>query len=51
MSEDLNDILACPKCHNDIERKDNYYVCDNCRLKFPIEDGIPNFLVDEAESF
>jgi len=24
-------------------------VCDSCRLSFPVRDGIPVMLVDEAE--
>ena len=52
LNSDLDeDILACPKCHGELRRDENYFICDSCELKFPIEDGIPNFLIDEAESF
>ena len=46
----LLDILACPKCKGDLEltnEKDGL-VCNTCRLQYPIKDGIPVMLIDEA---
>jgi len=53
ISNELLEILACPKCKGDIRlNKDgNGLVCDNCRLLYPIKDNIPVMLVDEAEKF
>jgi uncharacterized protein YbaR (Trm112 family) len=45
----LLDILACPACKADVELKDNKIVCKKCGKKYPIKDGIPVMLVDEAE--
>jgi len=50
ISQDLLDILACPKCKGDLELtsdKDGL-VCKACRLMYPIKDDIPVMLIDEA---
>jgi hypothetical protein len=52
ISEELLEILACPKCKGDIylnEKKDGL-ICDRCRLLYEIRDGIPIMLIDEAKS-
>jgi uncharacterized protein YbaR (Trm112 family) len=51
ISKDLLDILVCPKCKGDIILLDDEtgLVCPSCRLKYPIRDGIPAMLVDEAQ--
>ena len=42
-------ILACPACQGDVELKDNKIVCVTCGRKYPIKNGIPVLLADEAE--
>ena len=42
-------ILVCPKCHGDLEHKDDRLICTQCGLRYPIRDGIPVMLVEEAE--
>ena len=51
LSKELLDILACPKCKGDIEllADESGLVCRACSLKYPIREGIPVMLVDEAE--
>ncbi|TRZ95119.1 Trm112 family protein [bacterium] len=49
IDKQLLDILACPACKSDIELKDNKIVCKSCGKKYPIKDGIPVMLIDEAE--
>ena len=51
LSRELLDILACPQCKGAIELSPNGagLLCPACRLKYPIRDGIPVMLVDEAE--
>jgi uncharacterized protein YbaR (Trm112 family) len=45
----LLEILACPACKGDVVLKDdNRLVCVSCRRAYPIRDGIPVMLVDEA---
>jgi len=49
IDKDLLDILACPSCKADVKEEKGKIVCTKCGLKFPIRDGIPVMLVDEAE--
>ncbi len=53
LSPELLEILACPQCKQPVrlESDDSGLVCDSCRLRFPVRDGIPVMLIDEAESF
>ncbi len=51
ISKELLDILVCPKCKGDIIllEDETGLVCPACRLKYPVRDGIPVMLIDEAE--
>jgi len=46
----LADILACPRCHAALRDDGTELVCtsDTCGLAYPVQDGIPVLLVDEA---
>jgi hypothetical protein len=49
MDEALLKILACPKCKGELEYNPEVeFVCRACGLAFRIQDGIPNFLIEEA---
>jgi uncharacterized protein YbaR (Trm112 family) len=51
LSKELLEVLACPKCKGDVrlnEKKDGL-ICDRCKLLYPIRDGIPVMLIDEAK--
>lgn len=52
VSQDLLDILACPKCKGELRltEKQDGLDCDACKLRYPIKDDIPIMLIDEAES-
>ena len=49
----LLDILACPKCKEPVkyEAATERIICQNpeCGLRYPVRDGIPIMLIDEAE--
>lgn len=45
----LLEILACPACKGDVALKENRIVCTACGKKYPVKDGIPIMLVEEAE--
>jgi uncharacterized protein YbaR (Trm112 family) len=50
VSQDLLDILACPKCKGELrltERQDGL-ACAACKLLYQIKDDIPIMLIDEA---
>jgi len=50
ISEELLEILACPKCHTKIEyRVPDKLRCSNCKVVYPIIDGIPVMLIEEAK--
>ena len=51
ISQDLLDMLRCPMdpSHTHLEAGEDGLVCQRCRLKFPVREGIPCMLVDEAE--
>lgn len=46
---ELLEILACPKCKADVVLRGDRLVCTNCGLRYPIRDGIPIMLIEEAE--
>ncbi len=50
LPQDLIDIVACPKCKQKVTLKDDEsgFVCDKCKLLYPVVDGLPNFLIEEA---
>jgi uncharacterized protein YbaR (Trm112 family) len=50
MDKKLLDILACPLCKSSlIYAKDQQeLICKPCNLAFPVRDGIPVMLEDEA---
>jgi uncharacterized protein YbaR (Trm112 family) len=51
ISEELRTILACPACTGDLEPnvECSALLCGHCSLTFPVRDGIPVMLLDEAE--
>jgi uncharacterized protein YbaR (Trm112 family) len=51
ISQEFLDLLRCPMDPGNtrLEQADNALVCQRCRLKFAIKEGIPSLLVEEAE--
>ena len=50
MDKKLLDILVCPICKSelDLQSGDSELACKPCKLAFPIKDGIPIMLEEEA---
>lgn len=50
MTERLTDILACPVCKGPLhwQRDPPMIVCRADRLAYPVQDGIPVMLPDQA---
>jgi uncharacterized protein YbaR (Trm112 family) len=44
------EILACPVDKSALREVDGFLVCDKCLRRYPVRDGIPVMLVDEAET-
>ncbi len=51
LAPELLEILVCPKCKGDLEyhQRPESLVCQTCKLVYPVEDGIPIMLIDEAK--
>ena len=65
-TEELLNLLACPKCHSKLRAVDagdpersqepgegtlQGLVCEPCRLLYALEDGLPNMLISEARAW
>ena len=48
--KEILDILACPVCKNPVRplSDDSGYRCEACKRLYPVRDGIPVMLVEEA---
>lgn len=45
----LLEILACPACQADVKLENGHIVCTGCGKKYPVKNGIPVLLADEAQ--
>lgn len=50
LDERLMEILVCPSCRSSLDHKERrrVLVCTGCGLQFPVREGIPVMLVEEA---
>lgn len=53
MDTQLIDILVCPSCKGPLIKRpaDGYLCCKAEKLAFPVRDGIPIMLLEQAEPF
>jgi uncharacterized protein YbaR (Trm112 family) len=51
ISADLLEMLRCPMDprHTRLDGTEEALVCQRCRVRFPIKEGIPCLLIEEAE--
>jgi uncharacterized protein YbaR (Trm112 family) len=53
IDKELLEILACPKCKSPVRLDESAQriicVSPSCGLRYPVRDGIPVMLIDEAE--
>jgi len=51
IDQDLLKILVCPKCKTTVQLSGDRLICMNgaCGLRYPVREGIPVMLIDEAE--
>ena len=51
IDQELLEILVCPKCKAAVKLDGDRIVCTSpqCGLRYPIRDGIPVMLIEEAE--
>ena len=50
IDQELLNILACPICKKEVKLENNFLTCTPCRKRYPIKDGIPIMLVEEAQA-
>jgi uncharacterized protein YbaR (Trm112 family) len=45
------DILVCPQCQEPLtySQQDSQFICNKCRLAYPVTEGIPVMLIEEAK--
>ncbi|WP_353683928.1 Trm112 family protein [Thermodesulfovibrio sp. 3907-1M] len=50
LDKELLEIIVCPKCKEDLvyEEDEERLVCKNCSVYYPIKEGIPILLIEEA---
>lgn len=48
IDKELLDILACPACRGGVEAVKEQIVCKSCGRRYPVKDGIPIMLIEEA---
>ena len=51
LDAELLEILVCPNDRGDIDylEDEQVIVCRTCGYRYPVRDGIPVMLIDEAE--
>jgi len=51
LPKELLDLVACPKCRGKVTLRpdESGFVCATCKLLYPIVDGIPDFLIEDAK--
>jgi uncharacterized protein len=42
-------ILRCPRCRGTLSSRAGALDCPACRLSFAVRDGVPNFLLEDAQ--
>lgn len=52
INHNIFDILACPNCKGNVsyQKQKQEVICHPCALAFPIRDGIPVMLTEQARN-
>lgn len=45
----LLELLVCPACRGEVKLEGDRIVCQSCGRRYPVRDGIPVMLIEEAE--
>ena len=49
IDERLQSLMVCPAGRRPLNLLGDYLVCRNCGVKFPVVEGIPVLIIEEAE--
>lgn len=50
LDPELIQLLVCPACRGALTETDSTLCCETCAVSYPVRDGIPIMLVEEAVS-
>lgn len=50
LDREFLDLLACPLCRTPVREEGDRLVCTACGRRYPVRDGIPVMLPEEAET-
>lgn len=48
IDKNLLQMLVCPQCNGPLVQVNDELICEKSKLAYPIQDGIPVLLVEEA---
>jgi uncharacterized protein YbaR (Trm112 family) len=48
VSNDLFNVIVCPKCQGKVQQEEDALVCPSCALSYPVNEDIPVMLLDAA---
>ena len=49
LPKEMREILACPKCKDNVVEKNMFIICNKCKLAYPILDkDVPDMLIEDA---
>lgn len=51
INPELLAILVCPRCKGALKHDEagSWLDCENCQLRYPVTDGVPVMIVEEAK--
>jgi len=49
VDKELLEILACPLDKAPVREEGDRLICERCGRRYPVRDGIPVMLIEEAE--
>jgi len=49
VAPELMAILRCPRCRGELSSRPAALGCTRCALSFAVRDGVPNFLLEDAQ--
>ena len=49
IDRELLELLVCPVCKESVVLEQDRLACRKCDRRYPVRDGIPIMLVEEAE--
>ncbi len=48
LDPELLEVLVCPACRREVRQEGPALLCSDCGRRFPVHEGIPVLLLEEA---